>query len=258
MAATHVGNTTEEFEKIVTDWIASARHPKTKRLYTDMVFQPMLELLAYLRANGFKTFIVSGGGVEFMRPWTERVYGIPPEQVVGSRAKVKYEVRNGTPVLVRLAEVDHVDDKAGKPVGIHQMIGRRPIAAFGNSDGDFEMLEWVTSAQGPSLRSHRPSHRRGARMGLRSHVAHRAARTRPRRGTEARLDRRRYEAGLESDLSVSEVVGSRGPFEPAYGTLVVCRAGGENAYNRARVSVSTSARQLMLTFQHSQAREWNS
>jgi phosphoserine phosphatase len=149
LAATHAGNTTQEFEKIVTDWIATARHPKSKRLYTDMVFQPMLELLAYLRANGFKTYIVSGGGVEFMRPWTERVYGIPPEQVVGSRAKVKYEVRNGTPVLVRLAEIDHVDDKAGKRVGIHQMIGRRPIAAFGNSDGDFEMLEWVTSAKGP-------------------------------------------------------------------------------------------------------------
>jgi phosphoserine phosphatase len=148
MAATHAGNTTEEFEGIVTKWIATARHPKTKRLYTEMVYQPMLELLAYLRANGFKTFIVSGGGVEFMRPWAERVYGIPPEQVVGSRAKVKYEVRNGTPVLVRLAEIDHVDDKAGKPVGIHQVIGRRPIAAFGNSDGDFEMLEWVTSAPG--------------------------------------------------------------------------------------------------------------
>ena len=149
IAATHAGNTTEEFEQIVTDWITTARHPKTKRLYTEMVFQPMLELLAYLRANGFKTFIVSGGGVEFMRPWAERVYGIPPEQVVGSRAKVKYKVRNGTPVLVRLAEVDHVDDKAGKPVGIHQVIGRRPLAAFGNSDGDFEMLEWVTSAKGP-------------------------------------------------------------------------------------------------------------
>jgi phosphoserine phosphatase len=148
MAATHAGNTTEEFEAIVTKWIATARHPKSKRLYTEMVYQPMLELLAYLRANGFKTFIVSGGGVEFMRPWAERVYGIPPEQVVGSRAKVNYEVRNGTPVLVRLSEIDHVDDKAGKPVGIHQVIGRRPIAAFGNSDGDFEMLEWVTSAPG--------------------------------------------------------------------------------------------------------------
>jgi phosphoglycolate phosphatase-like HAD superfamily hydrolase len=149
MSVTHTGNTTEEFEQIVRDWIGSARHPKFERPYTDMVYQPMLELLAYLRANGFKTYIVSGGGVEFMRPWVERVYGIPPEQVVGSRAKVKYEVRNGMPVLVRLADVDFIDDKAGKPVGIHQVIGRRPIAAFGNSDGDFEMLEWVTSAPGP-------------------------------------------------------------------------------------------------------------
>jgi hypothetical protein len=151
MAATHVGNTSEEFDRIVRDWIASARHPKTQKLYTEMVYQPMLELLAYLRANGFKTFIVSGGGVEFMRPWTERVYGIPTEQVIGSRAKVKYEVRNGVPVLFRLPEVDLIDDKAGKPVGIHQVIGRRPIAAFGNSDGDFEMLEWTTSGAGPRL-----------------------------------------------------------------------------------------------------------
>jgi hypothetical protein len=151
LAATHVGNTTEEFEKIVTDWIASARHPKTKTLYSEMVYKPMLELVSYLRASGFKTYIVSGGGVEFMRPWTERVYGIPPEQVIGSRAKVKYEVRDSRPVLLRLPEVDHIDDKAGKPVGIHQMIGRRPIAAFGNSDGDFEMLEWTTSAPGARL-----------------------------------------------------------------------------------------------------------
>ncbi len=148
IAATHAGNTTEEFEKIVTDWIGTARHPKTNKPYTEMVFKPMLELLAYLRASGFKTYIVSGGGVEFMRPWTERVYGIPPEQVIGSRAKVKYELRDGRPVLLRLPAVDHIDDKAGKPVGIHQMIGRRPIAAFGNSDGDFEMLEWTTSAPG--------------------------------------------------------------------------------------------------------------
>jgi phosphoserine phosphatase len=149
VAASHMGNTTEEFEAIVVKWIASAHHPQTGRLYTEMVYQPMLELLAYLRASGFKTFIVSGGGVEFMRPWTGRVYGIPPEQVVGSRARVKYDVRNGTPVLVRLGEVDLVDDKAGKPVGIHQAIGRRPTMAFGNSDGDFEMLEWTTSAKGP-------------------------------------------------------------------------------------------------------------
>jgi phosphoglycolate phosphatase-like HAD superfamily hydrolase len=149
IAATHAGNTTEEFEKIVTDWIASAKHPKFDRPYTDLVYQPMLELLAYLRANGFKTYIVSGGGVEFMRPWVERVYGVPPEQVVGSRAKVQYEVRDGKPVLKRLAALDLIDDKAGKPVGIHQVIGRRPIAAFGNSDGDFEMLEWTTSGAGP-------------------------------------------------------------------------------------------------------------
>ena len=151
MAVTHTGMTSEEFSKIVSDWIASARHPVTGKLYTEMVYQPMLEVLAYLRGNGFKTFIVSGGGVDFMRPWAGRVYGIPAEQVVGSRAKVKYEVRDGTPVLLRLPEIDLVDDKAGKPVGIHQVIGRRPIAAFGNSDGDFEMLEWTTAGPGPRL-----------------------------------------------------------------------------------------------------------
>jgi hypothetical protein len=148
MVATHTGNTTAEFESIVKEWIASARHPQTARLYTEMVYQPMLELLAYLRANGFKTYIVSGGGVEFMRPWSEQVYGVPPEQVIGSRVKMQYEVKNGVPVLVRLPAVDLVDDKAGKPVGIQQVIGRRPIAAFGNSDGDFQMLEWTTSGGG--------------------------------------------------------------------------------------------------------------
>ena len=148
MAATHAGNTTEEFETIVRDWIHTARHPTTQHLYTEMVYQPMLEVLTYLRAKGFKTFIVSGGGVEFMRPWAERVYGVAPEQVVGSRAKVKYERREGRPVLLRLPEVDLVNDGAAKPVGIHQAIGRRPIAAFGNSDGDFEMLEWTTSGRG--------------------------------------------------------------------------------------------------------------
>ena len=151
IAASHAGNTTDEFEQVVKDWVATAKHPKTGRLYTEMVYQPMLEVLAYLRANGFKTYIVSGGGVEFMRPWVERVYGIPPEQVVGSRIKMKYEVRNGVPVIVRLAEIDLVDDKAGKPVGIQQVIGRRPTIAFGNSDGDFEMLEWTTTAPGPRL-----------------------------------------------------------------------------------------------------------
>ena len=149
VAATHVGNTTDEFAQVVSDWVATAKHPTLGRPYTELVYQPMLEVLSYLRANGFKTFIVSGGGVEFMRPWTERVYGVPPEQVIGSRAKVQYEVKEGRPALRRLAGVDLVDDKAGKPVGIHQVIGRRPIAAFGNSDGDFEMLEWTTSASGP-------------------------------------------------------------------------------------------------------------
>ena len=151
LAASHTGNTTAEFEQIVTDWVATAKHPKTGRLYTEMVYEPMLEVLTYLRANGFKTYIVSGGGVEFMRPWVERVYGIPPEQVIGSRIKMKYEVRDGVPVLARLAEVDLNDDKAGKVVGIQQAIGRRPTMAFGNSDGDFEMLEWTTTAPGPRL-----------------------------------------------------------------------------------------------------------
>jgi hypothetical protein len=149
--ATHAGTTTEEFEKIVNDWLATARHPKTKQPFTEMVYQPMIELLAYLRANGFKTFIVSGGGIEFMRPWTEKVYGIPPEQVVGSSIKTKFDVRDGKPVLVRLPELNFIDDKAGKPIGIQQHIGRRPIAAFGNSDGDLEMLQWTCSQSGLSF-----------------------------------------------------------------------------------------------------------
>jgi hypothetical protein len=144
VAATHAGMTTAEFEKIVTDWLATARDDRFKRPYTELVYQPMLELLAYLRANGFKTFIVSGGGVEFMRPWTETIYGVPPEQVVGSSIKTRYEMRDSTPVLFRLPEVDFIDDKKGKPIGINGHIGRRPIAAFGNSDGDLEMLQWTT------------------------------------------------------------------------------------------------------------------
>lgn len=147
--ATHAGLTSEEFDKAVSDWLATAKHPKTGKPYTDMVYQPMLELLAYLRANGFKTFMVSGGGIDFMRPWAERVYGIPPEQVVGSSIKAKYEVRDGKPVINKLPEINHIDDKGGKPVGIHHHIGRRPIFAAGNSDGDFEMLEWTTSGKGP-------------------------------------------------------------------------------------------------------------
>ena len=147
--AAHAGMTTEEFEKIVKDWIATAKHPTTKRPYTEMVYQPMLELLAYLRANGFKTFIVSGGGIEFMRPWTERVYGIPPEQVVGSSIKTKFEMVNGRPVLIRLPEINFIDDGRGKPIGINEHIGRRPIAAFGNSDGDLQMLQWTAAGSGP-------------------------------------------------------------------------------------------------------------
>jgi hypothetical protein len=147
--ATHAGMTTEEFEQIVKNWLATAQHPTTGKPYTEMVYQPMLEVLDYLRANDFKTFIVSGGGIEFMRPWTEAVYGIPPEQVVGSSIKTKFEMRDGTPVLVRLPELNFIDDKEGKPVGINQHIGRRPIAAFGNSDGDLQMLQWTAAGDGP-------------------------------------------------------------------------------------------------------------
>jgi hypothetical protein len=146
--ATHSGMTTDEFDQLVRDWLATAKHPKTGRLYPEMVYQPMLELLAYLRANGFKTFIVSGGGVDFMRVFSEQVYGVPPEQVVGSTGKVKFELRGGKPVLVKLPEIQFIDDKDGKPVGIHQFIGRRPIAAFGNSDGDLPMLQWTAGGSG--------------------------------------------------------------------------------------------------------------
>ena len=144
IAATHAGMTSDEFENIVSDWIGTARDPRFKRPYTELVYQPMLELLSYLRAKGFKTFIVSGGGVEFVRPWAEQVYGIPPEQVVGSTIKTQFEMRDDVPTLFRLPQVNFIDDKAGKPVGINEHIGRRPIAAFGNSDGDLEMLQWTT------------------------------------------------------------------------------------------------------------------
>ena len=148
VAATHSGMTTEEFDRIVKEWLATAKHPKTERLYTEMVYQPMLELLAYLRANGFKTFIVSGGGVEFMRAFADKVYGIPPEQVIGSTGRLKFELSDGTPVLMKLPEVQFIDDKEGKPVGIQMNIGRRPIAAFGNSDGDLQMLQWTAAGSG--------------------------------------------------------------------------------------------------------------
>jgi phosphoserine phosphatase len=149
IAAAHTGMTTDEFTKTVIDWLATARHPRFNRPYTDLVYQPMIELLALLRAHQFKTFIVSGGGIEFMRPWTERIYGIPPEQVVGTSSVTKFELRSdGTPVLVKEAKVEFIDDGPGKPVGINRFIGRRPVLAFGNSDGDQQMLEWTAAGSG--------------------------------------------------------------------------------------------------------------
>jgi phosphoglycolate phosphatase-like HAD superfamily hydrolase len=149
LMATHTGMTTVEFETIVKDWIATAKHPTTGKRFVDMTYQPMLEVLGYLRANGFKNYIVSGGGIEFMRPWAEAAYGIPPEQVIGSSVKTKFELRDGEPVIVRLPELNFNDDKGGKPVGINQHIGRRPIAAFGNSDGDLQMLQYTGAGKGP-------------------------------------------------------------------------------------------------------------
>jgi phosphoglycolate phosphatase-like HAD superfamily hydrolase len=148
VTVTHSGMTTDEFEKIVRDWITTAKHPVTGRLYSEMVYQPMLELLAYLRGNGFKTFIVSGGGIDFMRAFAERVYGVPPEQVVGSSGKLNFELRDGRPILMKLPELNFNDDKTGKPIGIQMHIGRQPIAAFGNSDGDLQMLEWAKGGGG--------------------------------------------------------------------------------------------------------------
>ena len=147
-SASQAGITTEEFEKIVKEWLASARHPRYQRSFTDLVYKPMLELLDYLRANGFKTFIVSGGGIDFMRPWTESVYGIPPEQVVGSTVKLAFEIQKERPVLMRLPRIDFINNREGKPVGIHNAIGRRPLAAFGNSDGDLQMLQWTAAGEG--------------------------------------------------------------------------------------------------------------
>jgi len=149
--STHAGMTTKEFEQTVKDWISSARHPQTGKLYKEMVFQPMLEVLNYLRENGFKTFIVSGGGIDFMRPWTQEVYGIPPDQVVGSSGKVKFEFIDDQPVLLKLPEINFIDDKEGKPVGIHQFIGKQPVMAFGNSDGDLAMLQYTASNMNKSL-----------------------------------------------------------------------------------------------------------
>ena len=151
ITATHAGMTTTDYSKIVSDWLSTAVHPTHKRPYTDLVYLPMLEVLSYFKKHGFKNYIVSGGGVEFMRPWSERIYGIPPEQVIGSSIKTKLISRNGIPELIRLPEINFIDDKADKPVAIHQFIGRRPIAAFGNSDGDLEMLQWVTAGSGARL-----------------------------------------------------------------------------------------------------------
>jgi phosphoglycolate phosphatase-like HAD superfamily hydrolase len=171
-AATHAGMSTEEFEQIVKDWIATAKHPRFKKPLTECVYQPMLELLTYLRANGFKTFIVSGGGIEFMRPLTEKVYGIPPEQVVGSSIKTKYKLVDGHPAIMRLPEIDFIDDKDGKPVGINSHIGRRPIAAFGNSDGDRQMLEWTQAGGGSRLMMlvHHDDAKREYEYGAKSHI----------------------------------------------------------------------------------------
>ena len=144
---THAGNTTEEFEQIVKDWLATAKHPRFNRPYTDLVYQPMLELLDYLRANDFKTFIVSGGGIEFMRPWVEEVYGIPRDQVIGSSIKTEYDYNNGDPIIKRLPEIDFIDDKEGKPEGINKFIGRKPVFASGNSDGDLQMMRWAASSK---------------------------------------------------------------------------------------------------------------
>jgi len=149
--ASHSGMTTDEFASVVSDWLASARHPTKDARFVDLIYQPMLEVLSYLRVNGFKTFIASGGGIEFVRVFAEDVYGIPPEQVIGSSIKTELQVRAGEPVLVRLPELNFIDDKAGKPVGINRHIGRRPIAAFGNSDGDLQMLQWTTAGAGRRL-----------------------------------------------------------------------------------------------------------
>jgi phosphoserine phosphatase len=168
--ATHAGLTTDEFDRIARDWLATAKHPTTGKRYTEMVYQPMLELLAYLRANRFKTYIVSGGGIEFVRAFAEEVYGIPPEQVIGSSIVTKYELQEGKPRLVRQPEVDFLNDKEGKPVGIQRHIGRRPLMAFGNSDGDFQMLEWTTARGGFGLLVHHDDEEREVAYDRESHV----------------------------------------------------------------------------------------
>ena len=204
IAVTHAGMTTEEFAKIVADWLATARDRRFKRPYTELVYQPMLELLAYLRANGFKTFIVSGGGIEFMRPWTEKdLRQSRPSRSSARRSRPDIEMRDGTPVLFRLPEINFIDDKAGKPVGINEHIGRRPIAAFGNSDGDLEMLQWTTLGAGGArfgLIVHHTDAEREYAYDRQSHfgkldVALDAA-------AVEQMDRGRHEERLEADLSL--------------------------------------------------------
>jgi phosphoserine phosphatase len=191
ITATHAGMSTTDYSKIVSDWLSIAVHPTHKRPYTEMVYLPMLEVLSYFKKHGFKNYIVSGGGVEFMRPWSERVYGIPPEQVIGSSIKTKLVSRNGAPELIRLPEINFIDDKAEKPVAIHQFIGRRPIAAFGNSDGDLEMLQWVTAGS-------------GARLGV---IIHHTDNEREvaydRKSSVGRLDKALDEAAIQNWLVVS-------------------------------------------------------
>jgi phosphoserine phosphatase len=191
ITATHAGMSTTDYSKIVSDWLSTAVHPTHQRPYTEMVYLPMLEVLSYFKKHGFKNYIVSGGGVEFMRPWSERVYGIPPEQVIGSSIKTKLVSRNGAPDLIRLPEINFIDDKAEKPVAIHQFIGRRPIAAFGNSDGDLEMLQWVTAGS-------------GARLGV---IIHHTDNEREvaydRKSSVGRLDKALDEAAIQNWLVVS-------------------------------------------------------
>jgi haloacid dehalogenase-like hydrolase len=179
MAATHAGMTSDEFTKIVSDWLATARHPRFKRPYTELVYQPMLELLAYLRANGFKTFIVSGGGIEFMRPWTERIYGVPPEQVVGSSIKTKFEMRDGRPTLFRLPQINFIDDKTGKPIGINEHIGPTPDRRVRQLRRRSRNAAVDDDGRRTALWFDRPSHRRRTRIRLRSKIALRSPRQGP-------------------------------------------------------------------------------
>ena len=202
IAVTHAGMTSEEFAKIVSDWIATARDHRWKRPYTELVYQPMLELLAYLRANGFKTFIVSGGGIEFMRPWTEKVYGIPPEQVVGSSIKTRFEMQDGRPVLFRLPEINFIDDKVGKPIGInaaHRPAADRGVRQLRRRSGDAAVHH---ALRRPAFRPARAPHRCGTRIRLRPQVPLRKARQGARRRGGQQVDRGQHEDRLEEDFPV--------------------------------------------------------